>query len=45
MNPIDYPAESLRERSAPLRVLVVSGDSVGHLSHAAVLSTRSASDI
>ena len=37
MNTIDNAAESLRERSAPLRVLVASGDSVGHLSHAAVL--------
>ena len=39
MIPIDSPAESPRERSAalPLRVLVASGDSVGHLSHAAVL--------
>ena len=37
MNPIGNPAEYLRERSAPLRVLAASGDSVGHLSHAAVL--------
>jgi UDP-N-acetylglucosamine--N-acetylmuramyl-(pentapeptide) pyrophosphoryl-undecaprenol N-acetylglucosamine transferase len=37
MNPNDNPAEYQRERSAPLRVLVASGDSVGHLSHAAVL--------
>ncbi len=39
MNPIDNPAESLCQRLAalPLRVLVPSGDSVGHLSHAAVL--------
>lgn len=37
MNSNDNPAEYQRERSAPLRVLVASGDSVGHLSHAAVL--------
>lgn len=37
MNPINNPAEYLCERSAPLRVLAASGDSVGHLSHAAVL--------
>lgn len=39
MNLIDNPAESPRKRSTalPLRVLVASGDSVGHLSHAAVL--------